>query len=186
MISDVGAPIHEALQFHEITKLTDTHRIFQSTKSEEQKSYWSRNREAIAKSLEYLWKIKQERNVNNEVFFITSREPKFQEVEKLLRGLNLRQAPLKLPTLDQEEDLIKCAVYRVLQGYKYLQAPCFIEEAALNMDIPGYQRGFPGHNYRTAVEQQIGKEKFAKDNNGREAKTLSVFAYTEEGLKQLK
>ena len=181
MISNVSDPIHPALQFHEITKEDDTHRIFQSTKSEDQKSYWTVNQEALSKKMEYLWGIQAVRDVNHDVFFITSRETKFEEVQRLLMGLKLRQAPLKLPALDQEEDLVKCAVYRVFQGFKHLQAPCFIEETALNVDVPGYQRGFPGHNYRVIVEQLIGKKKFSQDYDGKDANTLSVFAYTEDG-----
>lgn len=183
MISEVGAPIHPALQFVEVTKPSDTHRIFESTKSEEYLAYWKTKigLDAIAKKMEGFWGIPKERDINNDVFFITSRQPKFDEVEKLLVGLKVRQAPLKLPTLDQEDDLVKLAVFRVFQGYKQLQAPCFIEEAALNVNIPEYQKPFPGNAYRMIVENMMGKKVFAKWHDGKEATTLSVFAYTPDG-----
>lgn len=177
MISAVGAEIHPALQFLEVTRPKDTHRIFESSKTD-----WKKiSKETLAKTIELFWGIPKDRDVNNEVFFITSRPLKVEEVEKLLSGLKVRQAALKLPTLDQEDDLVKIAVYRVFQGYKHLQAPCFIEEAALNISIPEFQKPFPGNNYRMVVENQMGKKTFAKMYNGKEATTLSVFAYTGDG-----
>jgi len=175
MISEINAPIHPSLQFHEVTKPTDTHRIFASTKPKE---VWQ-----LSALAQRFWHVAPVQDVNRDIYFITSRETKFTEFQKLLQGVSLIQAPIKLPALDQEEDLIKQAVYRVFQGYKQLQAPCFIEEAALNVTVPGYLRPIPGHNYRVAVEQQMGKKNFAREHEGREATTLSVLAYTPDGEK---
>jgi inosine/xanthosine triphosphate pyrophosphatase family protein len=181
MISEIGAYIDPSLQFKEITSVIDTHRTFESTKTEEERTYWKSIAGAVASKLEHFWNISPKRDINNDIYFVTRRKTKFAEFQTLLEGIHLVQAPMKLPTLDQEEDLVKCAVYRVFKAYKELQAPCFIEEAALNVQIPGYERPFPGHNYRVSVEQQIGKRKFAQDNAGHDATTLSVLAYTADG-----
>lgn len=174
MISNVGDPIHPSCGFVEITKPTDTHRIFKITSAEP--------RSIIPPSVaQLIWGIKPERDVNKDLFFITNRQAKFEEVNKLLMPLPLRQAPIRLPCIDQEEDLVKQAVFRVFAGYAQLGARCFIEEAALNVTIPGFAKPFPGHNYRVAVEQQIGKKNFAKMYDGCEATCLSALAMTEDG-----
>ena len=181
MISEIGASIDPSLQFREITTPIDAHRVFESTKSDEEISYWASIKDRVAGKLSQFWDISTKRDSVNDLYFITRRKTKFDEFQTLLQGVQLKQAPMKLPTLDQEEDLIKCAVYRVFKGFKELQAPCFIEEAALNVTIPGYARPFPGHSYRVSVEQQIGKRKFAKDAAGCDATTHSVLAYTADG-----
>lgn len=178
MISAIGAPIHESLQFHEVTTAKDSHRVFKSTKPKDRWQNFSISPAALAQKF---WRVAPIKDANKDIYFITSRESKMEEFQKLLQGVTLVQAPIKLPALDQEEDLIKQAVYRVLQGHKQLQAPCFIEEAALNVVVPGYLRPIPGHNYRVAVEQQMGKKAFAKEHAGKEATTLSVLAYTPDG-----
>lgn len=177
MISQIGATIHPALQFKEITEDFHSHRIFETTNNS-----WANTLSvnAIAQKLHSYWGM-QGFDPNQDICFITNRESKFLEVATLLEGLSIKQAPIKLSTLDQEDNLINIAVYRVFQGFKQLQMPCFIEEAALNVDVPEYKRPFPGNQYRQVVERMMGKKAFAKQFDGSDATTLSVFAYTKDG-----
>lgn len=188
MLRPIGSPMSPELECREVTKATDNHRIFESTKPEERRSYWKQNAQSMAGWLFSRYQIDTHRDPNNEVFFVTSRAAKFQEVSKLLEGQKIRQAPIKLKSLDHCQDLIAIAIVRVFDAFKQLQAPVFLEEAALN--IEGFAC-FPGHNYRSVVEQGmeqeengvkvLGKEVFAKMFNGKRAKTVSVFAYTGDG-----
>lgn len=188
MLRPVGSPMSPELEFREVTKTTDTHRIFESTKPEERWSYWRQNAQAVAGKLFSRYQLETHRDPNNEVFFVTNRPAKFQEVCKLLEGQNIRQAPIKLKSLDHCQDLIAIAVTRVFDAYKQLQGPVFIEEAALNLE--GFLC-FPGHDYRSVVEigmeqsvngvKILGKEVFANMHAGKRARTVSVFAYTADG-----
>ncbi len=177
MLSEVGTFIHPALQFTEITEDYHSHRIFAATNNG-----WANTlgMNTVAEKLQSYWGM-QGFNPDQDICFITNRAAKFDEVKTLLEGLSIKQAPIKLTTLDQEDNLINIAVYRVFQGFKQLQMPCFIEEAALNVDVPGYEKPFPGNQYRQVVERMMGKKTFAKQYDGLNATTLSVFAYTKDG-----
>lgn len=128
----------------------------------------------------------QGRDLNQPVYFVTSRDEKFNEVQTLLEGIPLKKVSFPIPTLERVDDIVETAVFRVLKAHKEMRknninAPCFLEETKLNVKVPGYKKEYPGRYYKEMCEDHIGRPKFAEENNDREANLQSVFAYTEDG-----
>ena len=133
------------------------------------------------------WKTPvQGRDLNQPVYFVTSRDEKFNEVQTLLEGIPLRKVSFPIPTLERVDDIVQTAVFRVLKAHKELKknginGPCFLEETKLNVSIPGYKKDFPGRYFKEMCEDYIGRQKFAEDYDKKDANIQSVFAYTEDG-----
>lgn len=116
------------------------------------------------------------------IHFVTSRSAKFGEVSKLMTGFELIKTPLNLPTLEKTHDLSLIAVYRAHAAFKILNAPCFLEECALDLVLPDYQHAFPGRYFKEVAEDMMGRRQFASTFNHTPAKLYSKFAYTRDGM----
>lgn len=127
------------------------------------------------------WGLPSLENRQKLIHFVTKRPEKFAEVKTILSGVPLIQAPLDLPTLEQNDSLPLRAAWRVLKAFEKLRAPCFIEEAALNVEVSKFPKPFPGYVWREVVER-MGRQNFACQYHQLPATTLSAFAFTYDGL----
>lgn len=173
MISQVGAPVDNFYNFSEVTITGAAHRVFK--KKDVDPGYLAHITDFLTKPFQ-----RPASDTSSPVFF-TSRQQKFNEVATLLQGIDLVRQDKDLPTRENEENLVSLAVYHVFKAFKKCAKPCFVEEAALNVEVDGYRQPWPGHYWRHGVEHQMGKQAFARQYDGKKAETLSVFAYTEDG-----
>lgn len=118
---------------------------------------------------------------SDKIHFVTSRDSKYQEVSMLMSGLNIVMSPLDLSTIEKSQDLTEVAIHRVIEAFKVLKAPCFLEEVSMELDIPEYKSVFPGRYFKEIAEDMIGRQEFSKMYNGKSCKLTSIFAYTSDG-----
>ncbi|RLI15668.1 MAG: non-canonical purine NTP pyrophosphatase, RdgB/HAM1 family [Candidatus Hecatellales archaeon] len=118
-----------------------------------------------------------------EVFFATSNQGKFREVEALASqfGLKIRMVPLK-PVEIQHENLAEIAKHAVRQVLRRLRAPVFVEDAGLFIEA---LNGFPGP-YSSYVYKTLGVQgilKLLEGNSNRRAYFLSAIAFARPRMK---
>ena len=118
-----------------------------------------------------------------EVFFATSNQGKFREVEALASqfGLKIRMAPLK-PVEIQHENLAEIAKHAVRQALRRLRAPVFVEDAGLFIEaLNGFPGPYSSHAYRTIGVRGILKLLEGVEN--RRAYFLSAIAFGGPGFR---
>ncbi len=112
------------------------------------------------------------------VAFLTGNSWRHDEAKKLLSGVDVEWKRL---TLDRGtgETLEEIATARVLDGWRQLKAPCFVENTGLYLER---HDGAPGRGFKKLV-MELGEEGFAKRYGASRGLSRVVLAYTDDGEK---
>ncbi|MBL8951592.1 MAG: hypothetical protein JNK82_12495 [Myxococcaceae bacterium] len=110
------------------------------------------------------------------VAFITGNSWRHEEAKKLLSGIDVEWRRL---TLDRGagETLEEISTARVLDGFRQLKAPCFVENTGLYLER---HDGQPGRGFKKLL-MELGEEGFAKRFGASRGLSRVVLAYTADG-----
>jgi len=110
------------------------------------------------------------------VAFLTGNSWRHEEAKKLLSGVDVEWKRL---TLDRGsgETLEEIATARVLDGWRQLQEPCFVENTGLYLER---HDGAPGRGFKKLL-LELGEEGFAKKFGASRGLSRVVLAYTADG-----
>jgi inosine/xanthosine triphosphate pyrophosphatase family protein len=108
-------------------------------------------------------------------FFLTSFNPKFEEVKKVLGSHSITQCFVSdLPTFE-DMDLTQLAEKRVGLLYERLKKPCFLEECSLEIE----DLQFPGHAFRLIQKNKKYMRQWARENCGKSGVIRIVVGYAD-------
>ncbi|MFP2925820.1 non-canonical purine NTP pyrophosphatase [Pyxidicoccus sp. 3LG] len=115
--------------------------------------------------------------------FVTGNQYKADEVARLLAGIDVAWRKLALPGLDEVApegrpiDLAALVKRKVLEAYRVLGAPCFVETTALELD------GLPALTGARFKKQllALGERAFLSAHGGHRGRTRVAVAYSEDG-----
>lgn len=110
------------------------------------------------------------------ITFITGNGWKHAEAKRLLSGVDVAWARLTLSRPDSEI-LEEVAAARVLDGFRQLGSPCFVENTSLTLDP---HRHFTGAQFKQELAE-LGEAGFARRYGGSRGLTRVVLAYTADG-----
>ena len=111
------------------------------------------------------------------VVFVTANQSKHGEVQRLLAGLDVRWARLDLARPDST-DLETIARARVVEAYRRLGEPCFLENTGLWLFS---HDGAPGASFKRAW-RELGEEGFAARYGGSRGVARVVVALAESAV----
>jgi inosine/xanthosine triphosphate pyrophosphatase family protein len=110
------------------------------------------------------------------VTFITGNGFRHEEARHLLSGIDVERSRIALAKSDAAS-LEDIAASRILDAYRQLQRPCFVENTGMFLDgAPP----FAGASFKR-LHQELGDAEFARRFGGRRGVTRVVVAYTADG-----
>jgi inosine/xanthosine triphosphate pyrophosphatase family protein len=110
------------------------------------------------------------------VTFITGNGFRHEEARRLLSGIDVERSRIALDK-GTHSKLEAIAKARILDGYRQLQRPCFVENTELFLDT---EPAFVGARFKR-LHQELGDSAFAERFGGLSGFTRVVVAYTADG-----